>query len=50
MKRLWRQMVLAGMAGVMILGMYGCGNSEGSSDAEPETELGAPDRTGDPIR
>ena len=43
MKRLWRQMVLAGMAGVMILGMYGCGNSEGSSDAEPETELGAPE-------
>lgn len=45
MKRLWRQMVLAGMAGVMILGMYGCGNSEGSSGTDPETELGA---TGDP--
>ena len=43
MKRLWRQMVLAGMAGGMILGMYGCGNSEDSSDAEPETELGAPE-------
>lgn len=36
-------MVLAGMAGVMIFGMCGCGNSEGSSDAEPETELGAPE-------
>lgn len=48
MKRLWRQMVLAGMAGVMIFGMCGCGNSEGSSDAEPETELGAPEESAEP--
>lgn len=41
-------MVLAGMAGVMIFGMCGCGNSEGSSDAEPETELGAPEESAEP--
>ena len=39
-KRLWKQMILAGMAGLMTLSILGCSSSPKTADAEPETEQG----------